>query len=227
MWVIQERFAAGRPPWENAGATVAQDVRPYELMKLGLLNSSHQALAYFGHLLGHVYADQAAGDPDISELVRRYLDEATPAIPRAEEMDLEGFRDELLPRFSNAAIGDTVARLAAFSSDRIPQWLVPVIRTNLSEGRPVRFAAAIVASWARYAEGIDENGQPIEAVDRRWDERHAAALAQAEDPLAFVRDTSMFGSLAEQPAFTEPYLAALTALRTTGARATLQQLLAG
>ncbi|WP_156225055.1 mannitol dehydrogenase family protein [Pseudactinotalea suaedae] len=226
MWVIQDRFAAGRPPWENAGATLAQDVRPYELMKLGLLNSSHQALAYFGHLLGHVYADQAAGDPDIAELVRRYLDEATPAIPRAEEMDLEGFRDELLPRFSNAAIGDTVARLAAFSSDRIPQWLVPVIRTNISEGRPVRFAAAIVASWARYAEGIDENGQPIEAVDRRWDDRHAAALAQAEDPLAFVRETSMFGSLAEKPAFTEPYLAALTALRTTGARATLQQLLA-
>ena len=227
MWVIQDRFAAGRPAWEKVGATLAQDVRPYELMKLGLLNSSHQALAYFGHLLGHVYADQAAGDPDIAELVRRYLAEATPAIPRAQEMDLEGFREQLLPRFSNAAIGDTVARLAAFSSDRIPQWLVPVIRTNLSQGRPVRFAAAIVASWARYAEGIDENGQPIPAVDRRWEERHAAALAQAQDPLAFVRQTSMFGSLAQQPEFTEPYLATLTALRTTGARATLQQLLAG
>lgn len=226
MWVVQERFVAGRPAWDEAGATFADDVRPYELMKLGLLNSSHQALAYFGHLLGHVYADKAATDPDIAELVRRYLAEATPAIPREPEMDLEAFRDELLPRFSNAAIGDTVARLAAYSSDRIPQWLVPVIRENIAAGRLVTHAAAIVASWARYAEGTDEHGQPIDAVDNRWQERHAAALAQTEDPLAFVRNTSMFGDLAERAEFTEPYLAALRTLRTDGARATLQQLLA-
>lgn len=226
MWVLQEAFApAGRPRWEDAGATFAEDVRPYELMKLGLLNSSHQALAYFGHLLGHVHADAAATDPDVAELVRRYLDEATPTIPRAEGMDLEGFRDELLPRFSNAAIGDTVARLAAYSSDRIPQWLVPVIRENLAAGRQVPMAAAIVASWARYAEGVDEQGRPIDAVDNRWEERHAAALAQAEDPLAFVRSRTLFGDLAERPEFTEPYLAALTSLRTEGARATLRRLL--
>ena len=225
MWVIQDRFVSGRPRWEDAGATIAEDVRPYELMKLGLLNSSHQALAYFGHLLGHVYADQAATDEDIAELVRRYLAEATPAIPRADGMDLEGFRDKLLPRFSNAAIGDTVARLAAFSSDRIPQWVVPVIRTNLAAGRPVTFAAAIVASWARYAEGVDEQGQLIDAVDNRWQERHAAALAQGEDPLAFVRNTSMFGDLAERPEFTEPYVRTLATLRERGARAALGELL--
>lgn len=228
MWVLQEAFApTGRPAWEQVGATVVEDVRPFELMKLGLLNSSHQALAYFGHLLGHVYADRAATDPDLAAFVTGYLAEATPAIPRADGMDLEGFRDQLLPRFSNAAIGDTIARLAAFSSDRIPQWLVPVIRTNLAAGRPVRFAAAIVASWARYAEGVDEQGNPIDAVDNRWEERHAAALAQAQDPLAFVREPNLFGDLAQRPEFTEPYLAALATLRTDGARACLRQVLAG
>src|SRR5690606_15058493 len=55
MWVVQDRFVDGRPAWEQAGATIADDVRPFELMKLGLLNSSHQALAYFGHLLGYHY----------------------------------------------------------------------------------------------------------------------------------------------------------------------------
>lgn len=226
MWVLQEAFApTGRPAWEEAGATIAADVRPFELMKLGLLNSAHQALAYFGHLLGHVYADRAATDEDLADFVTAYLAEATPAIPRAEGMDLEGFRDALLPRFSNAAIGDTVARLAAFSSDRIPQWLVPVIRTNIAAGRPVTCAAAIVASWARYAEGVDEQGNPIDAVDNRWQERHAAALAQAQDPLAFVRETSMFGDLAERPEFTEPYLAALGTLRSRGARDCLRGLL--
>lgn len=226
MWVLQEEFAAGRPAWEEVGATIAADVRPYELMKLGLLNSSHQALAYFGHLLGYTYADEAAADPDIAALVTRYMNaEATPSIPVAPQMDLPAFRDQLLERFGNAAIGDTIARLAAFSSDRIPQWLVPVIRANVEAGRPVACAAAIVASWARYAEGVDETGQPIDAVDLRWEERHAAALAQAQDPLAFVREPSMFGDLAQRPEFTEPYLATLATLRELGARAALRQLL--
>src|SRR5690606_13102705 len=89
-WVVPRAFApTGRPRWEDVGATLADDVRPYALLELGLLNSAHQALAYFGHLLGHVYADQAATDPDLAAFVQRYLAEATPAIPRSEGMDLE------------------------------------------------------------------------------------------------------------------------------------------
>ena len=30
QWVIEDRFAAGRPPWERAGAIVTRDVAPYE-----------------------------------------------------------------------------------------------------------------------------------------------------------------------------------------------------
>src|SRR5690606_19333935 len=86
MWVVQERFVAGRPAWDEAGATFADDVRPYELMKLGLLISSLQALDCFGNLVGNVDADKAATDPDNAELVRSYLAEATTAIPREEEM---------------------------------------------------------------------------------------------------------------------------------------------
>src|SRR5215213_2288723 len=55
------------------------------------------------------------------------------------------------------------------SSDRIPKWLLPVVRENLAAGRDVRLAAAVVASWARYAEGVDEQGQSIQVVDRLAD----------------------------------------------------------
>jgi mannitol 2-dehydrogenase len=47
QWVLEDRFEA-RPPLEDAGVQVVQDVEPYELMKLRLLNASHQAVAYFG-----------------------------------------------------------------------------------------------------------------------------------------------------------------------------------
>ena len=51
----------------------------------------------------------------------------------------------------------------------------------------------------------------------------AAARAQLNgDPLAFVRDRELFVDLAGQPAFTEPYLAALQSFHERGARATIE-----
>ena len=47
-------------------------------------------------------------------------------------------------------------RLCAQSIDRIPKWLLPVVRDHLASGGEVARSAAIIASWARYAEGVDE-----------------------------------------------------------------------
>ena len=52
--------------------------------------------------------------------------------------------------------------MAAETSDRIPKWLLPVIRGRLLEDGDIRCSAAIVASWARYAEAVGEDGQPID-----------------------------------------------------------------
>jgi mannitol 2-dehydrogenase len=79
-----------------------------------------------------------------------------------------------------------------------------------------------VAAWARYAEGVDEAGQPIEVVDRRRDQVMARAARQRHEPLAFLEDTDLFADLARQPRFVEEYLAALESLRTRGARATVE-----
>jgi mannitol-1-phosphate/altronate dehydrogenase len=54
QWVLQDRFAAGRPPWEEADVQLVDDVEPYELMKLRLLNGEPlRLLGYLGHLCGH------------------------------------------------------------------------------------------------------------------------------------------------------------------------------
>jgi mannitol 2-dehydrogenase len=34
QWVFQDAFMAGRPPYEDAGVQFADDVEPYELLKL-------------------------------------------------------------------------------------------------------------------------------------------------------------------------------------------------
>jgi mannitol 2-dehydrogenase len=225
QWVLEDTFCAGRPPYEDVGVQVVDDVEPYELMKLRLLNASHQALAYFGHLLGHEYVHEAAQDPLLRAFVRAYMDtEATPTLPPVPGVDLDGYKATLIERFSNPGVRDTVARLCAESSDRIPKWLVPVIRRQLETGGEVRRAAAVVASWARYAEGTDEQGRPIEVVDRMRDQVTELARRAREDPDVFIANRDLFGDLAASERFAGAYREALTSLYERGARETLAAL---
>jgi mannitol 2-dehydrogenase len=225
QWVLEDAFSAGRPRYEDVGVQVVPDVEPYELMKLRLLNASHQGMAYFGRLCGHELVHEAAQDPLLKAFLRGYMDEeATPTLPPVPGVDLDDYKHTLLERFSNPEVRDTIARLCAESSDRIPKWLVPVIRSQLASGGAIKLSAAIVASWARYAEGVDEQGRPIEVVDRLKDEVMAIARRQREDPRAFIANADLFGDLAGDDRFVAAYLDALGSLHERGARATLESL---
>src|SRR5699024_4672525 len=158
----------------------------------------------------------------VASFLRAYMDhEGQPTLRPLPGVDLELYKSTLIERFSNPYVKDTVARLCAESSDRIPTWLVPVIQENLVAGGEVSRSALIVASWARYAEGVDEQGEPIEIVDRIAEKVHAAALAQAEDDLAFVRDRDLFGDLVEDERFVAAYRWALRSLHEHGAVRTI------
>ena len=58
-----------------------------------------------------------------------YMDcEATPTLPPVPGVDLQEYKYTLIERFSNPQVRDTITRLCAESSDRIPKWLLPVVR---------------------------------------------------------------------------------------------------
>jgi mannitol 2-dehydrogenase len=176
--------------------------------------------------MGYRLVHDAAQDPLIADFLLAYMDrEATPTLKAVPGLDLGAYKHELIERFSNPGVRDTVARLCAESSDRIPKWLVPVIREQLHSGGEVMLSAAIVASWARYAEGVDEQGQPIEVVDRLADRVMAAAALYRSDPHAFLRDEELFGDLVQKERFVAAYDHVMGLLHTVGARTTLESLL--
>jgi mannitol 2-dehydrogenase len=226
QWVLEDHFSLGRPALETVGVQVVEDVTPYELMKLRLLNASHQALCYFGYLAGYRLVHEVAQDQLFADFLLAYMErEGSPTLAPVPGIDLTAYRRELIERFSNSHVRDTVARLCAESSDRIPKWLLPVIRENLAAGRDVRLATAVVASWARYAEGVDEHGEPIAVVDRLADRLTARARRQRSDPLAFVSDRELFGDLVEHEPFVSAFLDTLESLHERGSRATLERLM--
>ncbi|MCK0172759.1 mannitol dehydrogenase family protein [Mycolicibacterium sp. F2034L] len=225
-WVLEDDFGDGRPAFEEVGVLLVDDVTPYELMKLRLLNASHQALCYFAYLAGYRLVHDAAGDPLFAEFLRRYMDlEAGPTLKPVPGIDLDDYKRTLLERFANPGVRDTIARLCYGSSDRIPKWLLPVIRENLRTGAPIRLSTAVVASWARYAEGVDEDGEPIDVQDQLADTLVPLARRQRENPTAFIENRSVFGDLVDDERFVTTYVNVLTALHRDGARATLEALL--
>ena len=186
QWVLEDHFVTDRPPFEDVGVQLVQDVEPYELMKLRLLNASHQGLCYFGYLAGYRLVHDVAQDPLFARFLLAYMDrEATPTLSPVPGIDLDEYKHQLIERFSNAGVRDTVPGCARKAPTGSRSGCSPWSGKTSPPDRDVTLSAAIVASWARYAEAVDEQGQPIEVVDRlkdTADRRRAAATRQTRSP---------------------------------------------
>lgn len=227
QWVLEDSFTNGRPPLQDVGVQIVNNVEPYELMKLRLLNASHQVMSYLGYLAGYRYVHEVCSDPQFTEFILGYMEEeATPTLQPLPGIDLDAYRTELLRRFSNPAIGDTLARQMVDASERIPKFLLPVIREQLELGGPIDRAVLVIAAWSRFLEGTDEQGAPIEITDRRLNRLRTAVRAAQAEPGAFLNLTEVFGDLGQNPRFTAAFSQARAALKRSGALITVQDLTA-
>jgi len=204
QWVIEDRFPTGRPAWERVGAQLVDDVRPYELMKMRRRNAGHQVLAYPGRLLGFRYAYQACTDPTIRRLLERYLNqEGSQTLPDLPGVDLGGYSATIVERFGNPQVEDALARLSFQSSTMISTYLLPV-RDLIHAGQPAPMAITVIACWARFLEGVAEDGSPIEIVDDRIPDLRARAARHDDNILAVVGGNPLFHGLEGRSEFERP-----------------------
>ena len=229
QWIVEDHFPAGRPPLERAGVQFVEDVKPYELMKLRLLNASHQAIAYLGASLGYVFVDEALRDDTLRAYLEQYMAlEAAPTLGDLPGIDLDDYMATLIERFSNPKMRDTLKRLATDGSNRMATFTLPTIRANLAAGRAVPFSAVMVAAWAQYWVVIGRGELPADEVpdDVHAGEMTTAALAQDHNPTAFIEMDSVFGDLTNNEAFRDEFLGAGRSIEEQGVRATVDALLA-
>lgn len=227
QWVIEDRFGNGRPPLEEVGAQFVTDVHPYEMMKIRLLNASHQAIGYLGYLCGYRYIHEVMGDPRFVAFMRRLMDEEiTPLLPPVPGIDLDQYKGSLIERFANPEIRDQVSRICFDGSSRMPKFLLPSLSEALASGRPHTLLTLAVAGWFRYLSGIDEQGEPILVEDQMVEALQALAREGREDPRPLLRLTALFGDLAANEPFAAELEEALRLLYRRGARAALGRYLA-
>ena len=208
QWVVEDKFSNGRPEFEKVGVQFVPDVGPYEKMELRLLNAGHSVLGLLGVIHGHPTINACIEDETFAIYLRAFMDkEATPILGDIEGINLEDYKDSLQERFGNPNIKDSVGRICMESSAKLPKFLIATIHENLAIGGSIKFATLVIAAWCYYSDkGIDRHGKTIEIIDALDAELHQAAKQTKTDPLAFIRQESLFGNLIENEIFTKLYM---------------------
>ncbi len=219
QWVVEDRFGGARLPLEELDVIVTNDVEPYELMKLRLLNAGHSSLAYLAALDGRTTVDEAMAAEHLCRFVVGFLDhEAKPVVPPVAGIDLDEYTASVVERFSNPHIGDQISRLCLDGSAKFPKFLLPTVRSQLDAGGPVVLSALALAGWCHYLNGTTDAGDAItHANDPQLEDAIAHARRSQSDPAAFLAWGDVFGAdLAVPGRFADAFVEALDRLRSTG-----------
>ena len=156
-WVLSGRFPAGRPGWHDAGATLTDDVEPFEQRKLWLLNGGHSLLAYAGSIRGHATVADATADDACRAWLDEWWSEASAHL-RFPAPDVAAYRGALLERFSNPRIRHRLDQIAADGSHKLPVRVLPVLRRERAAGRMPTGATRALAAWVCHLRGL---GAPV------------------------------------------------------------------
>jgi mannitol 2-dehydrogenase len=215
QWVIEDVFAAGRPRFEDVGAVFTNDVRPWELYKLRMLNATHSCMAYLSSLAGIVYVDEAIGVPRMRRFLERFLhNEAIPTLTEIPGYPRDEYAESVLRRFGNTGVRDTISRICIDGTAKFRAFLIPTIERQLELGGPVDCAALALAGWARY---LATTPAEERATDPSGEQATKYALRSLDDPVAFFDFAEVFpGSLRDHERFQEAFATATRDLATLG-----------
>jgi len=228
QWVIEDKFCAGRPPWEKAGATITDDVHDFETMKIRMLNGGHQIISDLGELLSvETISDTMAHDGIRAVFDKIERDEIMPHIATVPGFTPEEYIDLLLARFGNPMIIDTTRRVAFDGSSRHPGFVLGSVRDGLAAGTAVEGLALVEAAWARMCYGTREDGSVIEPNDPFWDDLQTVAKQARDDPRAWLEQRQTYGDLADQPRFADAFERWLNMIWAEGTAAAMDAYLKG
>jgi mannitol 2-dehydrogenase len=227
QWVLEDNFPAGRPALEQVGVTFVDDVSPFELMKIRILNGGHAAIAYPSGLMDIHYVHEAMQDPLVAGFLEKLeREEILPTVPPVPGVVLEDYLHLIERRFANPEIGDTIRRLCLDGSNRQPKFIVPTVADRLKAGAGVAGLALVSALWCRYCFGTTDSGAIIAPNDPNWERLQDSAARARAEPAAWLAMDDIYGAAGRDSDFRAAFAQWLQALWRDGTPATLRRYLA-
>nr|AGN55416.1 mannitol dehydrogenase [Saccharina japonica] len=235
QWVVEDNFCNGMPEWDKVGALVVKDVKPYEFMKLRLLNGGHSCLSYISVLCGYNYVDDAMANPLISGFIFQFFNEMSPTLLPVPGVDTLTYQKKLVERFGNPYIKDKLTRLAKDGSKKMANTLKEAVIELSEKGLSTKVIALANAAWIRYMVGrMPETGEAILGIkDPAADELRDLAVEAldgvdyGEEPKPERYIEFVFGAeIVELKGFVGEIKDLLRSIVTHGALTTLEDVMA-
>lgn len=228
QWVMEDKFANGRPELEAVGVTFTDNIHDFEKMKIRLLNGGHAILAYPAALASLEFAHDAIAKPFLRDFLRKVItDDILDFVPAVPGFSPPQYLDLICQRFANPGVADTIARLCFDGSNRQPKFTIPSIRDNLAVGKVPVGLALSAALWCQYCAGCDDAGASIVDNDPNWSDLQSAARAAQSNPVAWLDQTEIYGDVGTNAAFQQVFSACLRLVQKIGAEAAIRHYLDG
>lgn len=174
-------------PFEKLGLNVkfVDDVEPFWIQKVRILNGTHTAMAYVAHLHGCATVRDAMTDADLSEFIQTLVDrEIVPMVeaelPTLGADTIRAFADSVLERFRNPYLEHHLLDITLNGLSKFVIRLLPIFeRYAASHGSvPAKLSASFAAMLLFYRPVTDDAAHHTVADDPVHVKRLAALWQQ-------------------------------------------------
>lgn len=149
QWVIEDHFMGEKPSWP--GVEFVKHVKPYEEMKLRLLNATHSYLAYAGLNRGYQFVHEAVHDEALNAHVLNMLTlEVVPLLSIPIGFNVDSYVDQLMSRFRNYKLPHQLKQIAMDGSQKMPQRIFSSIIEAKNRKAPHALLLLAVDEWFEF-----------------------------------------------------------------------------
>lgn len=175
QWVIEDKFKRPRPAWNKVGVEFVENVKPFEEMKLRMLNASHSFLAYMGLLKGYAYVHEAVADASLLAKVELLmLREVVPQLIIPEGFDVVAYEESLIQRFRNNQLPHQLKQIAMDGSQKLPQRILPSLVVAHKRNSSKEMLILTLSAWLNFCfktlnYNAKELDDPMKAMFEKFD----------------------------------------------------------
>ena len=220
----------------GSGVIITDDIEPFRLRKVRLLNGAHSLLAPLGLQCGVDTVFEAVADETLGEFLRRMMfDELVPAcnVSGAHE-----FASDVLDRFANPCMEHQLIDITLQATAKVRVRVIPsIIDYAKSEGRQPELMTFAFAAFLFFLRGdiqsqrraaglkvpADDGAAQIRAIWNEWQDGPGDHSAIAQK---LCGEQSLWGTdLLAVPGFAQSVATNLSSINANGVSASLTELL--
>lgn len=150
----------------NLNILIVEDLKPYKMRKVGILNGAHTAMVPVSYLYGIDTVREAMENDDIRNFIELAIDkEIIPALDM-DEKELKEFKDAVVNRFKNPYVKHMLMDISLNSMAKYKSRILPqVLETYKRTGKLPKRLLFSLAALIRFYKGVRENGDAIQLRD--------------------------------------------------------------